>query len=408
LDPDGNACNAGDFYWNSTAGELRIFNGSSWNAYSASGGAPTTSDYLVKTSDAGLSAERVVTDTSTIRWDWTTSGLVKANAFVPGRNVIINGQFEIDQRNNGVGTSTSDNTYWADRWRYVGEAAAVVSSGNFNQAGGNVLAGTLSFSGTTDKGGVFQVVRGKNCKHLRGKSVTLSLLLQVSNVRLANMKIGILEWTGTEDATTGDPVSAWGADGVTPTLATNWTFKNTPVNLGATTSSLGYSVTATLGTSFNNLAVLIWNDDKSYSAGDSFSVSSVQLEDGSYGSPYDQRLGSQELALCLPYCEALGSGGTVAYELFCGGFALSSTVFYGIYNYAVKKIKVPTVAYSAANTFIGNTAAGIVVGTTIATAAGSQSSLQIQLSGTGFTAGGGGSLQANNTAAARIIIDAEI
>jgi len=42
------------------------------------GGAPTTVDYLVKTADAGLSAERVVTDNSSISFDWATAGQVKA------------------------------------------------------------------------------------------------------------------------------------------------------------------------------------------------------------------------------------------------------------------------------------------------------------------------------------------
>lgn len=46
------------------------------------GGAPTTADYLVKTADAGLSAERVVTDTATVTWDWATGGQAKANATV--------------------------------------------------------------------------------------------------------------------------------------------------------------------------------------------------------------------------------------------------------------------------------------------------------------------------------------
>ena len=44
------------------------------------GGAPTTADYLVKTANAGLSAERVVTDTTTITWDWSTAGQAKASA----------------------------------------------------------------------------------------------------------------------------------------------------------------------------------------------------------------------------------------------------------------------------------------------------------------------------------------
>lgn len=43
-------------------------------------GAPTTVDYLVRTANAGLSAERVVTDTATITWDWSTAGQAKASA----------------------------------------------------------------------------------------------------------------------------------------------------------------------------------------------------------------------------------------------------------------------------------------------------------------------------------------
>jgi hypothetical protein len=40
------------------------------------GGAPTTADYLVRTADAGLSAERVVTDSTTVTANWGTSGQV--------------------------------------------------------------------------------------------------------------------------------------------------------------------------------------------------------------------------------------------------------------------------------------------------------------------------------------------
>lgn len=50
------------------------------DALGGGGGAPTTADYLVKTADAGLSAERVVTDTATVTWDFTTPGQAKANA----------------------------------------------------------------------------------------------------------------------------------------------------------------------------------------------------------------------------------------------------------------------------------------------------------------------------------------
>lgn len=47
---------------------------------SGGGGAPTNADYLVKTANGSLSAERVVTDTATVTWDWSTAGQAKANA----------------------------------------------------------------------------------------------------------------------------------------------------------------------------------------------------------------------------------------------------------------------------------------------------------------------------------------
>jgi hypothetical protein len=41
-------------------------------------------DFLVKTASTTLSAERVVTDTATVTWDWSTPGQAKANAGAGG------------------------------------------------------------------------------------------------------------------------------------------------------------------------------------------------------------------------------------------------------------------------------------------------------------------------------------
>jgi hypothetical protein len=49
-----------------------------WAAPSGSG-APSDADYLVRTANGGLSAERVVTDTTDIAWDWGTGGQAKAS-----------------------------------------------------------------------------------------------------------------------------------------------------------------------------------------------------------------------------------------------------------------------------------------------------------------------------------------
>ncbi|RAI44697.1 hypothetical protein [Rhodoplanes roseus] len=56
-----------------------------WVEQAAPGsGAPAGADYLVKTAQAGLSAERVVTDTGTVTWDWATAGQAKANVVLSG------------------------------------------------------------------------------------------------------------------------------------------------------------------------------------------------------------------------------------------------------------------------------------------------------------------------------------
>ena len=79
--------------------------GGSWaNCATGGSGAPTTADYLVKTADGGLSAERVVTDTGTITWDWATGGQAKATAVdLTCTNCI--GSTEIDESTLGIPAS---------------------------------------------------------------------------------------------------------------------------------------------------------------------------------------------------------------------------------------------------------------------------------------------------------------
>jgi hypothetical protein len=265
----------------------------------------------------------------------------------------------------------------------------------------------FQFSGATDKGGFFQVIEGRNCKDLRGRTVTLSMLMQVSNMRLGNMKAGIAQWGGPEDATTGDPVSSWGADGVTPTLAANWSWANTPANLNVTTSSAQYSVSAELNGTFNNLAVVVWNDDKSYAANDTFGITNVQLEEGGVATTYEQRMYGQEFRLCQYYCRSLGSKEFVSYDLIAAGYVSSSTLFYANYLFPrMRSVPIPT--YQAAANYIAATAAGLFPGSAISTATSSEVAIQIALTITGATAGQAGNLQANGAAIARIILNAEI
>lgn len=70
----------GQFAYVDSTDEVYAWDGAAWDLIGppGTGGAPDNADYLVKTANAGLSAERVVTDTTSITWDWATAGQAKA------------------------------------------------------------------------------------------------------------------------------------------------------------------------------------------------------------------------------------------------------------------------------------------------------------------------------------------
>lgn len=91
-DNDGGALIDGAMYFNTFIGALKIFTTSvGWTAITTS--APTSATYLVRTADVGLTAERAVTDGTSIVWDWATAGQViaKVKATVADRMIYSTG-----------------------------------------------------------------------------------------------------------------------------------------------------------------------------------------------------------------------------------------------------------------------------------------------------------------------------
>lgn len=81
---------------NLTTGSVGLYSwdGASWvgpfGTGGGGGGAPTTAQYLVGAADAGLSAERVVTDTGEVTWDLGTAGQAKANVGAIAESKVTN------------------------------------------------------------------------------------------------------------------------------------------------------------------------------------------------------------------------------------------------------------------------------------------------------------------------------
>ena len=193
-----------------------------------------------------------------------TIGLATSSGSSPGavaRNYVINGSFKGQQ----CAIGTTDNSYVCDGWRVLMENANGVTTtfSTSSVPGGAMyrLVGTVG-SGNNGKFGFFHPIANGDMQELRSQVVSILASLKAT-AGISDVRIGIMQWTGTADAITADPISAWNAAGTNPTLIANWAFVNTPANLSVTTAFADYSViNQTIGGSSNNLAILIWSDDR--------------------------------------------------------------------------------------------------------------------------------------------------
>jgi hypothetical protein len=151
---------------------------------------------------------------------------------------------------------------------------------------------------TNRRFGVAQIIQQDDCIDLRGKSVTFSFYARTDGTEITALRAGIVEWTGTGDSVTSDIVSSWAA---TPTLIANAAFANTPSDLTVTSSMAQFTITATLGTSFNNLIVFVWTPNEE-AQNDDFYLMQTQLVKGS--SPVEWPLIAKSYSQDLAECSA--------------------------------------------------------------------------------------------------------
>ena len=223
-----------------------------------------------------------------------------------GANALINGQFAVAQRGTSLTSgSNNDTDYTLDRWKLFSDGNDIVdvTQETTTVPTNRQHAIALDVETANKKFGIAQIIEQKNCVNLIGKTVTLSFQAKVSDTtNLDNVKAAIIAWDGTADDLTADMISAWGVEGTNPTLATNFTYENTPANLNLTTSYATYSVTASVDTaSAKNIVVFIWSDVTTTSAGEFLYLSDVKLEAGQTATPFDHEDYGTTLAKCQRY-----------------------------------------------------------------------------------------------------------
>lgn len=277
------------------------------------------------------------TDTVTIS---STGGSTGTDALAGLKNRIINGCMRLNQRS---ASSQTDDTYGFDRWNVLTQTGAVGVSAATGIANGWPYAMRLTQSqASAQRFGTNQIIESQNCVDLRGSTVVASARVQCS--ASTNVRIWLLEWTGTADSVTSDSINDWTSGTYT---AGNFFISTTTTVVGTTTTALTantpttISFSGTISSSANNLIVGI-TTDSTQAQNVTLDIGKVALIVGSSALDFEIRPVGLETDLCKRYYERiyvqiLGYGGAGSNGGIQMGFATkrSTPVFTNVSNNAV-------------------------------------------------------------------------
>jgi hypothetical protein len=234
------------------------------------------------------------------------------------QNLLVNGNFRFAQE--GVSGSAlfdstttpanNDDTYLLDQWVFLSEVNdnADISqvSDTPNNKGLALKADITSVGSANKKFGFFQPIEYEKCKDLLNKTVSLRFYAKTSaSFSFSNIRASIVSWDGTADAITTDIVSAWNTSGTNPTLATNWTYENTPSNLSLTSTYKEFVINGiSIDTSgMKNIGLFIWTEDTPIPVGGALYLSECALVKEDIFKNVEYRDFGIEFAMCQRYFE---------------------------------------------------------------------------------------------------------
>jgi hypothetical protein len=202
------------------------------------------------------------------------------------RNRIINGDFRVDQRNEGSAqtfTAAAAFAYGADRW-YGYCSGANVTGQRVTVAGAEVDPARYQFTGAASVTaiGLAQRIEAQNCRDLAGTTAALS-------VNLSNSLLTIVNWeafyANTNDTfgTRASPTRTSIASG-SFTVTSTYTRYSTSIAIPSAATT-GIEIVFTVGAQVSGTWV----------------IGQVQLEPGAVSTPFEMRPLALEGALCKRY-----------------------------------------------------------------------------------------------------------
>ena len=264
-----------------------------------------------------------------------------------GRNDIINGGLVVNQENQ---TAPADDAYTiGDLFLHVGEGTPVMSLETDGPQG--VRPWQKMVLDANAQGGLVYFMSNDDVQdYIANGKLSFGIQLKTTAATIANARIGILKWTGTADAVTSDVVGTWASDGTNPTLATNWSYENTPANLGLTTSWARHTVEdVTVDSDTKNIAVFVWTDDGTITASDVIGFSEWQMNPGATVNDFTQPSYTNTLSQVHKLVERQDYD-EANVQYIATGTTFNATQHHGILYY-VPKVKNPTVTTSGYLTF---------------------------------------------------------
>lgn len=317
--------------------------------------------------------------------------------YVAGKNYIINGGFDFFQRGS---FSQGSAGYALDRWRVDTGNTLTVTQQTTGAPVGSRYCMRVAFGATTYSD-VMQFIETSQVAPLWGNTVTFQVKLRRNSTMGAELGF-VIQKSATVDAGAG---AAW-------TTIGSGTATNAQLPTG-TGSSNWYQLTITAsvpndGTA-NSLRI-IGGVTSAQASGAYWEMAQAQLEAGSVATPFSRAGGTVqgELAACQRYYYR--STSTLDSSITFGlGWVDTSTQAYFPIPMPVTLRGQPSIAFSAANTFLAGVPGGSIVGTATGTnTLGAQMPVVRLTVASGLTAGYATRLLANNTTAAYIEFSAEL
>ena len=253
------------------------------------------------------------------------------------KNRIINGDMRIWQR--GTSVAVTGIGYWADR--FATNYQPYTASRSTDAPAGFQYSADINPGATVNYTTTMQRIESLNCADLVGQTVTISCYAKSITGASAGLTIQF-DYANAVDNFSG--YTNIGTTAIATTLSSSWT------RYSATFTNLPSSAA-------NGLQVIFYTNN---TVAANYRITGIQLEVGSYATPFEWRPYGMELSLCQRYLPCYRSSGSTGNDFFASGQAASATVLLVPITFPVTTRVRPTgIAVNDATKFVYLTASGV-------------------------------------------------